>query len=148
MRAFVLGAALLASFPLGDWTKEIPWEVMPAPKVSSPDPVVVNAALVEVNNTRARRGLRPFIEDLQLRIAAEKAAAIRAARRISGHISGGAGDFACLPAGARASAAGCAVRSVGEPFAACCVYENWTYAGAAVVVGQDGMKYCHLFVRR
>jgi hypothetical protein len=29
----------------------------------------------------------------------------------------------------------------------CCVYENYTYAGAAWVSGRDGRRYMHLFVR-
>ncbi len=32
-------------------------------------------------------------------------------------------------------------------FGACCSYENWNYAGAAAVIGRDGRRYMHLFVR-
>jgi hypothetical protein len=29
----------------------------------------------------------------------------------------------------------------------CCVYDNYTYGGAAYVTGRDGKRYMHLFVR-
>lgn len=106
----------------------------------------VNAAddaLDEVNRTRAARGLAPFNRDEALSQAAAGAADFRAARRISGHSSN---DFAFLPGGARASAAGCAAWNQGSGWGACCTYENWKYAGAAASVGPDGKRYMHLFV--
>jgi hypothetical protein len=101
-------------------------------------------ALDEVNATRARRGLRPFIRDDGLTTAARSAAVFRAARRMAGHTPN---DFAHVPSGSSASAAGCAAWPSSLGWGACCTYENWTYAGAAYVVGNDGQRYMHLFVR-
>jgi hypothetical protein len=97
-----------------------------------------------VNAERAKRGLRPYIRDDGLMAAAASAAAFRASRRIAGHTSN---DFAHLPAGSSATAAGCAAWYPEWGFGACCMYEGWTYAGAAKVMGSDGKFYCHLFVR-
>lgn len=108
-------------------------------------------ALAEVNAKRAARGLRPFAHDPLLTAAAERCAAFRANYRhpngavgLFGHTSN---DFAFLQ-GASASAAGCAAYPASYGFLACCVYENYTYAGAASVMGADGRMYHHLFVRR
>jgi hypothetical protein len=101
-------------------------------------------ALDEVNATRAARGLRPYIEDPNLTAAASAAADFRASRLIAGHTSN---DFAFLPAGAFAPAAGCAAWEPNWGWGACCTYDNYTYAGAAYTVGRDGRRYMHLFVR-
>lgn len=101
-------------------------------------------ALAEVNAQRAARGLRPFLPDPGLTVGAMRAAAERARRGLFGHLPN---DFVMLPPGAHARAGGCAARGPGEPFAACCVLENWTYAGAATVVGPNGTAYHHIFVR-
>lgn len=101
-------------------------------------------ALDEVNTARARRGLRPFIRDNGLSQAAESCAQFRAANLIKGH---SANDFSYVPAGTTASAAGCAAWTPDWGWGACCTYENWTYAGAAVVMGRDGRRYNHLYVR-
>jgi hypothetical protein len=101
-------------------------------------------ALHEVNAERARRGLRPYQPDPMLNMAAQSCARIRAANFIRGHLPN---DFAHLPAGTSASAAGCGAL---EPFwgwGTCCTYDNYTYAGAAWVMGTDGRRYMHLFVR-
>ncbi len=102
--------------------------------------------LIIVNQQRVRRGLRPFIRDESLFIAARGAARYRATYRISGHVQGGMGDFQFLN-GANASAAGCAAWPQGMEFGACCVYDQYTYAGAATIVGEDGLCYNHIFVR-
>lgn len=102
-------------------------------------------ALAEVNAVRAQRGLRPFVRDELLTQGALAAARQRAAGRIAGHLPN---DFGMLPPGGLASAAGCAVRSPGDGFAACCVYEDFRFAGAASAIGPDGRVYHHLFVRR
>ncbi|HEX5270890.1 MAG TPA: hypothetical protein VFW33_10400, partial [Gemmataceae bacterium] len=101
-------------------------------------------ALAEVNAARAARGLRPFVEDPKLTAAAEGAAEFRAARLITGHT---ANDFAFVPSGSSASAAGCAAWEPGLGWGSCCTYEQWTYAGAAWRLGSDGRRYMHLFVR-
>lgn len=101
-------------------------------------------ALGEVNAARAARGLKPFLRDEGLMQAARDAAQDRAVRRIAGHTSN---DFAYLPPGSFASAAGCAALAPSWGFQACCQYENWTYAGAATIRGTDGRLYHHLFVR-
>lgn len=101
-------------------------------------------ALGEVNAARAARGLRPFVRDAGLSQAAAGAADYRAARRITGHTSN---DFSFVPAGSTARAAGCAAWQPGWGWGACCTYEPWTFAGAAVAIGPDGRRYMHLFVR-
>jgi len=103
----------------------------------------INDALAEVNAVRAKRGLRPYIHDEGLTIAAQKCASIRAAGRIAGHIN----DFAHLPPGVTATAAGCGALTPDWGWGTCCTTENWTYAGAACVIGNDGKRYMHLFCR-
>ena len=100
--------------------------------------------LDEVNAARAARGLRPFLLDENLARAASDCAAYRARHRIEGHTSN---DFAFLPKGATARAAGCAAWPVGWGWGACCTYDNYQYAGAAFSVGADGNRYMHIFVR-
>ena len=100
--------------------------------------------LDEVNAARATRGLKPFILDEGLASAASACAKFRSERRIEGHTSN---DFQYLPAGTTARAAGCAAWAVGTGWGSCCTYENYQYAGAAFVVGTDGRRYMHLFVR-
>jgi hypothetical protein len=70
---------------------------------------------------------------------------VRAAHGIAGHT---ANDFQFLPAGARADAAGCAAWPQGMGWGSCCTFENYTYAGAAYVLGSDGQRYMHLYVAR
>ncbi len=105
-------------------------------------------ALAEVNAQRAMRGQYPFANDEGLTIAARLAARFRAVHRIHGHVMQGAGDFQFVPQGTVARAAGCAVRAPQEPFDACCVRDNYRACGAATAIGDDGQKYCHVFVRR
>jgi hypothetical protein len=100
-------------------------------------------ALAEVNAKRAARGLRPFVRDEALTVAAGACAAFRAANRIFGHT---VDDFRFLAAGVRAHAAGCAAWPAHMGWGACCTYENYTHAGAAFAVGADGKRYMHLFV--
>ncbi|MGN6136145.1 MAG: hypothetical protein ACTHOU_16785 [Aureliella sp.] len=104
----------------------------------------VNDGLAEVNAERARRGLRPFLPDPQLAQAASTCAQIRASRRIEGHLPN---DFSYLPAGSTARSAGCGALEPSWGWGTCCTYENYTYAGAAWVMGVDGKRYMHLFVR-
>ena len=101
-------------------------------------------ALGEVNAVRAERGLKPFIYDHELYRAAAGCADFRAERLIAGHT---ANDFAALPSGAAATAAGCAAWEPSWGWGACCTYDNYTYAGAAYTLGRDGRRYMHLFVR-
>ena len=101
-------------------------------------------ALAEVNAARKARGLRPFIHDPDLTAAALVCAKLRAKHRIAGHTGN---DFAALRRGVRASAAGCAAWAPSWGWGSCCTYEGYRYAGAAVVVGADGVRYMHLFVR-
>jgi len=100
--------------------------------------------LAEVNAKRAERGLRPFIPDPGLTQAAFACAQFRAAHGLFGHTSN---DFAFVPPGTHASSAGCAAYTASHGWMSCCVYENYTYAGAAWVTGRDGRRYMHLFVR-
>jgi len=117
--------------------------VIPAETLES-NVQAVPAALDEVNAARARRGLRPFLHDPQLTLAAQQCAQVRASRRIAGHL---ANDFAYLPPGSTARSAGCGAMEPSWGWGTCCTYENYTYAGAAWVMGADGKRYMHLFVR-
>ena len=101
-------------------------------------------ALDEVNAARAARGLRPFVRDQYLTLAAASCAEFRAARLIEGHT---ANDFAAVPAGGYATSSGCAAWEPGWGWGSCCTYEGYTYAGAAYAMGRDGRRYMHLFVR-
>lgn len=102
-------------------------------------------ALNEVNAERAKRGLKPFLPDPLLTQAAQACAKQRQARSIHGHLP--ESDFRYLPAGAHASAAGCGALEPSWGWGTCCTYDNYTYAGAAWVMGNDGRRYMHLFVR-
>ncbi len=116
--------------------------------VSATDPAAASVAdgdgLDEVNALRAARGLRPFLRDEGLTAGARACAAARAARFQFGHTSN---DFAFLPPGAHASAAGCAAYPASYGWMSCCVYDGGTYGGAAWVTGADGKRYMQLFVR-
>jgi hypothetical protein len=121
------------------------------PAASPPPPAGIVApdgasgdGLDEVNAQRVARGLRPFIRDEGLTQAAFACAAFRAANGLFGHTSN---DFGFVPAGSWASAAGCAAYPASYGWMSCCVYDNYTYAGAAWVTGRDGKRYMHLFVR-
>ena len=100
-------------------------------------------ALDEVNETRRRSGLRPFIRDSRLTQGAYECAKFRARRHMSGHTSN---DFQFLH-GAFASAGGCGAMEDSWGWGTCCTFENYTYAGAAWVRGSDGKRYMQLFVR-
>ncbi|MFT3883181.1 MAG: CAP domain-containing protein [Gemmatales bacterium] len=102
-------------------------------------------ALNEVNAARAQRGLKPFLPDPVLNQAAQACAKQRCARHIDGHLP--ESDFSYVPAGGSASAAGCGALEPSWGWGTCCTYDNYTYAGAAWVMGSDGKRYMHLFVR-
>lgn len=104
----------------------------------------VDDALAEVNAERAKRGLKPFLPDPNLNLAARRCASIRAQRRIAGHLSN---DFSQLPPGTTARAAGCGALEDSWGWGTCCTYENYTYAGAAWVRGADNKRYMHIFVK-
>ncbi len=102
-------------------------------------------ALDEVNAERAKRGLKAFLPDPLLNQAAKACAKQRASRSIHGHLP--ESDFHYLPAGAQATAAGCGALEPSWGWGTCCTEGNYTYAGAAWVMGNDGRRYMHLFVR-
>jgi hypothetical protein len=107
-------------------------------------PAGAGDGLDEVNAKRAARGLRPYIRDEALTQAAMGCASFRAQHGLFGHTSN---DFAFVPSGASAASAGCAAYPASYGWMSCCVYEGYTYAGAAWVTGRDGRRYMHLFVR-
>lgn len=102
-------------------------------------------AMEEVNAYRAKCGLRPFINDPLLNQAAWAAAQQRASRNIHGHLP--ESDFSYLPAGAQATAAGCGALEPSWGWGTCCMDGNYTYGGAAWVMGPGGRRFMHLFVR-
>jgi len=102
-------------------------------------------ALTEVNNYRATKGKPPFVHDPLLTQAAYACAKQRAARLIGGHLP--ESDFAYLPQGGNAAAAGCATWEPSWGWGSCCMDDLYTYGGAAWVLGRDGKRYMHLFVR-
>jgi hypothetical protein len=101
-------------------------------------------ALDEVNASRASHGLRPFIRDEGLSVAARSAADFRAANLMEGHTSN---DFSFVPSGSSATSAGCAAWGPSWGWGSCCTHDNYTYAGAAWAMGRDGRRYMHLYVR-
>lgn len=123
-------------------------------KSATPDrrnelPVGSVDALDELNAKRAREGLKPFIRDEGLMLAAARAAKERASRLLFGHLPN---DFIHLPNGCNADAAGCAAYHESYGWMSC--YMNpqtgdngYRYAGAAWALGSDGKRYMHLFVR-
>jgi hypothetical protein len=100
--------------------------------------------LDEVNALRAARGLPAYKYDENLARAAGGCAVYRARYLCLGHTSN---DFAALPSGCSAAAAGCAAWRPDMGWGSCCIYENYRYGGAAWVLGRDGRRYMHLFVR-
>lgn len=106
-------------------------------------------ALDEVNAKRASRGLRPYVRDEALTQGAMSCASYRASYGIKGHIMGrGMSDYSLIPGGAGvARATGCAAAESWWGWLSCCTYDNYTYAGAAWVMGADGRRYMHLVVR-
>lgn len=118
--------------------------VSATPTVATTGETSSTDALGEVNAERAKRGLAPYRNDPLLAQAAYTAATKRAAGLIAGHLPN---DFACLPPGGSATTAGCAAWEPSWGFGACAMYDNYTYAGAAWVMGRDGRRYMHLFVR-
>lgn len=101
-------------------------------------------ALDEVNADRAKHGLSKFQHDPLLSKAAYACAKARAVSHIYGHLPS---DFDYLPPGAHATAAGCGALEPSWGWGTCCTHDSYTYAGAAWVMGDDGRRYMHLFVR-
>lgn len=123
-----------------------PGGVCPVPAVTPAvtSPADGTDALDEVNALRAARGLRPYLRDAGLTEGARRLAAARAERRLFGHTPN---DFAYLPAGSSAACTGCAAYPPGYGWLSCAVYDGYTYAGAAWVMGSDGRRYMHLVLR-
>lgn len=99
--------------------------------------------LGEVNMVRNLKGLGRFAYSQGLTEGAVAAAVYRAEHLMAGHTRN---DFAYLPEGVNAGAAGCAAWPPDMGWGACCTYENWKVAGAAYALGSDGKRYMHLFV--
>jgi hypothetical protein len=133
------------------WRARSSYQATPAPILRFESTAVATTAdgttgdaLAEVNAARASRGLPPFLHDEGLAQAARTCAELRAQYLLAGHT---ANDFAALPPGSTASAAGCGALEPSWGWGTCCTYENCRYAGAAVVTGRDGRRFMHLFVR-
>ena len=131
--------ALTAASQIQPKIEEPPIEIKPEPKI-----IIDDSALNEVNTWRARRGLRPYIYDECLTIAARGAAAFRAANLLFGHTSN---DMSFLPSGSYATTAGCAAYEAHYGWLSCCMDDNYTFAGAAWAMGRDGKRYMHIFCR-
>jgi len=107
-------------------------------------------AMERVNSKRATRGLRPFVEDPVLTAAAQKCADYRAANNIYGHSR----DFDWIPPGHPHGPAGCegfacwdvATTQLFGGWGSCCEDENWTHAGAGMVI-RNGHCFMELIVR-
>ncbi len=138
------GGAVVMNNP--NWFYSSPAPAAPAAPVAAAQTADAPAsdALAQVNALRAARGLPAYQHDPNLHEAAKACAAYRARYRIAGHTSS---DFAFVPVGASATAAGCAAWPNGSGFGSCCIYDGYRYAGAATVLGADGIEYHHLFVR-
>lgn len=106
--------------------------------------VASGTALDEVNAKRRAAGLNPLVEDPLLTAGAQAVAQHRAERLLFGHTDN---DFAFLPRGAAARSAGCAAYEASYGWMSCCIRDAATYGGAAWVMGRDGKRYMHLFVR-
>lgn len=104
-------------------------------------------ALAEVNACRAQRGLKPYVNDPLLAQSAYAVASFRAANLISGHVEGRRGDFGFLVNGAESNTAGCGALDVSWGWGACATFDNYTYCGAAWVMGRDSKRYMHAFYR-
>ena len=105
-------------------------------------------ALDEVNAKRATRGLRPYIRDEGLTIAARACAKYRAERHMFGHaMDHPIGDFRFLPKGVTAASAGCAAYPASYGWLSCDIWEPNRYGGAAWWPGTDGKRYMHLYIR-
>lgn len=104
-------------------------------------------ALAEVNAARAQRGLRPYVNDPALNEAARKCAARRASIHCAGHCP--ESDFTYLSPSVNTNGVvgGCAAWEPSWGWGACATYDNYTYCGAAWVMGSDGRRYMHLFAR-
>jgi hypothetical protein len=142
---------VIVSYPTGQWRATLAAdatdaEIDRAAKGEQPALTVPRSvdALDMVNQQRAQRGLRPYLRDDGLMTAARAAAEYRSARWMFGHTSN---DFGFLPNGTSAACAGCAGNEPSWGFMACALYENWTYCGAAYVMGSDGRMYCHAYYR-
>ena len=111
-------------------------------------PVVVTAAtggdgLDEVNAKRAQAGLRPFLRDEGLTMAAKGCSEYRAANQMFGHTHN---DFGFCPPGVHCDAAGCAAYPASYGWMSCCTFDNYRSGGAYWTLGADGKRYMHLFV--
>lgn len=105
-------------------------------------------ALQEVNDARKARGLPPFQPDAKLTEAALACAREMAARGIHGHLP--ESDFKHLSSTVSTNgvAAGCAALEPSWGWQSCCWDDvGPTHAGAAYVMGADGLRYNHIFVR-
>ena len=101
-------------------------------------------AMDELNAQRTRRGLRPFIKDLGLTLAAEKVAAYRAANHVMLHTRN---DFSFVPQGSRASVAGAGYGTSNQFLTCFCDSSNYQYAGAAYAYDDSGNRLMHLYAR-
>jgi hypothetical protein len=117
----------------------------PPKGVAEPLQAKMPTALQELNAARARRGLYPYTEDPGLTLAAQRAALWRAQRLVAGHTPN---DFAFIPRGTFARAAGCAAWPAYLGWGACLTYDvGPRFAGAGWALGRDGRRYMHTFIR-
>jgi hypothetical protein len=150
MNAIVCQAPALDGYAAGQIVVSVPYQgkmywhqtVTTVAEISLPGEAM--DALDEVNAARAARGLRPLLKDDGLTAGAKAVARWRADRLMAGHAPN---DFLFLPSGSNATSAGCAAAEPSWGWLSCCYLDNWTYGGAAYVMGSDGRRFMHLFVR-
>jgi len=100
------------------------------------------SAIDAVNARRAAKGLPPFIEDPRLTLLAERVTAIRAAKRIHGHLRRGAGPRIWDNARSEGVGWNSAHDQSGRRFRSCFLYtRKRKIAGAGIVATKSGTYY-------
>lgn len=144
----VVAVAACTTGNCGQPAAPVPEAVPPPKPMPDAKPTAATDALDQLNAQRAARGLPAYVRDEGLTVAAIACATHRARFRIAGHCMAGMGDFVFVPATTTARCAGCSAWPVGLGFGACEAYSTaYRFAGAATVIGPDGLAYNQAFYR-